>query len=117
MFDGLYGRDPATGNPLQGLEIIDRWLGKRLQCEPERPGALRVVYIEQQTGAFSRELAGLIARHLAAAGPRLAEPLARRYRVEPSGVQHSQIARRCLRGFWLRRRGVCPSAQGGAVMS
>jgi hypothetical protein len=95
VFDGLYGRDPAAGNPLQGLEIIDRWLGERLQGEPERQGALRVIYIEQQTGTFSRKVAELIARHLATAGPALAESLARRYRVETSGVQHSQIARRC----------------------
>ena len=95
IFDGLYGRDPATGNPLQGLEIIDRWLAERLQCEPEREGALRVIYIEQQTGTFSRKVAELIARHLGEAGPARAESLARRYKVEPSGVQHSQIARRC----------------------
>jgi hypothetical protein len=95
VFDGLYGRDPATGNPMQGLEVIDRWLGDRLQREPERPGCLRVIYIEQQTGPFSRKLAELITRHLATADPALAASLARRYRVEPSGVQHSQIARRC----------------------
>jgi hypothetical protein len=95
IFDGLYGRDPATANPLQGLEIIDRWLAERLQCEPERQGALRVIYIEQQTGPFSRKVAKLIARHLGAFGPARAENLGRRYRVEPSGIQHSQIARRC----------------------
>jgi hypothetical protein len=38
----------------------------------------------------------LIARHLASAEPARAESLARRYRVEISGVQHSQIARRCM---------------------
>jgi hypothetical protein len=27
VFDGLYGRDPAGGNPLQGLAALDRWLG------------------------------------------------------------------------------------------
>src|SRR5205823_238223 len=45
IFDGLYGRDPAAGDPPQGLEIIDCWLAERLQCEPEREGALRVIYI------------------------------------------------------------------------
>jgi hypothetical protein len=95
VFDGLYGRDPATGNPMRGLEVIDQWLGDRLQQEPERPGGLRVIYIEQQTGPFSRKVAELITRHLAAADPALAASLSRRYRVEISGVQHSQIARRC----------------------
>jgi hypothetical protein len=96
VFDGLYGRDPATGNPMQGLEIIDRWLGERVAQEREREGALRVIYIEQQTGRFSRKVAELIARHLADVDPALAEVLGRRYRVEPSLVQHPQIARRCL---------------------
>jgi hypothetical protein len=95
VFDGLYGRDPATGNPMQGLEVIDRWLGDRLLQEPRRQGALRVIYIEQQTGPFSREVAGLIARYLAAADPALTASLSYRYRVEVSGVQHSQIARSC----------------------
>jgi hypothetical protein len=95
IFDGLYGGDPATGDPLLGLEIIDRWLGERLQCEPERQGALRVIYIEQQTGPFSRALGELITRRLGSANPALAESLARRYRIEPSGVQHSQIAHYC----------------------
>jgi hypothetical protein len=95
VFDGLYGRDPATGNPMQGLEVIDRWLGDRLQREPERQGCLRVIYIEQQTGPFSRKVAELTTRHLATADPALAASLARRYRVEVSRVQHSQIARRC----------------------
>ncbi len=96
VFDGLYGRDPASGNPLRGLEVIDAWLGDRLRREPERQGALRVIYIEQQTGPFSRKVAELIARHLASAEPARTESLARRYRVEVSGVQHSQIARRCM---------------------
>jgi hypothetical protein len=96
VFDGLYGRDPATGNPMQGLEIIDPWLGERVAQEREREGALRVIYIEQQTGRFSRKVAELIARHLADVDPALAKVLGRRYRVEPSLVQHSQIARRCL---------------------
>lgn len=95
VFDGLYGRNPAIGNPLQGIEVIDRWVVERLQREPERQGALRVIYIEQQTGPFSRKVAELITRHLATRDPALAPSLARRYRVETSGVQHSQIARRC----------------------
>ena len=54
------------------------------------------MYIEQQTGPFSRKVAELIARHLSGAEPARAASLSRRYRVEVSGVQHSQIARRCL---------------------
>ena len=96
VFDGLYGRDPASGNPLRGLEVIDTWLGERLRRDLEREGALRVIYIEQQTGPFSRKVAELITQHLASADPARAENLARRYRVEISGVQHSQIARRCM---------------------
>jgi hypothetical protein len=96
VFDGLYGRDPATGNPMGGLEVVDQWLGARLEQEPQREGALRVIFIEQQTGPFSRAVGELITRHLATAGPAFAEDLSRRYRVEASGVQHSQIARRCL---------------------
>jgi hypothetical protein len=95
VFDGLYGRDPATGDPLRGLETIDRWLGERLAQEPEREGALRIIYIEQQTGRFSRQVAELILRHLAAADPASAAILRRRYRVEPSAVQHAQIPQRC----------------------
>jgi hypothetical protein len=96
VFDGLYGRDPALGNPLEGLEAIDRWLGERLQQEPQRAGALRVIYIEQQTGPFSRRVAELIGKNIAAAAPNLAASLTQRYRVEVSGIQHSQIARRCM---------------------
>jgi hypothetical protein len=96
VFDGLYGRDPAGGNPTQGLEIIDRWLAQRFAQEPQRPGALRVIFIERQTGPFSRLVGELIARHLATSDPDLAAGLSRRYRVEPSGVQHSQVARRCM---------------------
>jgi hypothetical protein len=96
VFDGLYGRDPASGSPLRGSEVIDSWLGDRVRREPEREGALRVIYIEQQTGPFSRKVGELIARHLASAEPARAGSLARRYRVEISGVQHSQIARRCM---------------------
>ena len=81
---------------MKGLETIDQWLRERLAREPEREGALRVVYIEQQTGRFSRNVAELIARRLADVEPALAALLQRRYRVEPSPVQHSQIARRCL---------------------
>ena len=95
VFDGLYGRDPATGDPMRGLNVIERWLVERLRREPHRQGALRVIYIEQQTGPFSRAVAELIARHLASADPALAASLSHRYRVEVSGVQHSQIARRC----------------------
>jgi len=96
IFDGLYGRDPAGGNPTQGLEVIDRWLAQRFAQEPQRPGALRVIFIEHQTGPFSRLVGELIARHLATSDPDLTAGLSRRYRVEPSGVQHSQVARRCL---------------------
>jgi hypothetical protein len=55
-----------------------------------------VIYIEQQTGPFSRQVGELIARRLADVEPALALTLQRRYRVEVSPVQHSQIARRCL---------------------
>jgi hypothetical protein len=96
VFDGFYGRDPARGDPLQGLEIVDAWLADRLRREPEREGALRIIYIEQQTGSFSRKVGELIARHLSAADPARVASLSRRYRVETSGVQHSQIARRCM---------------------
>ena len=95
VFDGLYGRDPSRGDPMRGLETIDRWLGERLTHEPKR-GALRVIYIEQQTGPFSRNVGELIARHLADVEPALVDTLRRRYRAEVSRVQHSQIARRCL---------------------
>ena len=95
VFDGLYGRDPATGDPMHGLETIDRWLDERLAREPGRKGALRIVYIEQQTGPFSRRVAALISQRLAAAEPALIANLRRRYRVEPSAVQHAQIAQRC----------------------
>ena len=91
IFDGLYGRDPASGAPLRGIETIDSWLGERLAQEPGRPGALRVVYIERQTGPFSREVGRLIARRLAGADP----ALARRYRVEPSAVPHAYVAAVC----------------------
>ena len=95
IFDGLYGRDPRAGDPLQGIEVIDKWLHHRLIGEPERPGALRVVYIERQTGPFSREVAALIARHLAKAAPDVAASIARRYRVEHSAVPHAYVAAIC----------------------
>ena len=96
IFDGLYGRDPAEGDPLQGIEIVDRWLGERFARESERPGALRVAFIERETGPFSRAVGGLVAAHIEAAAPELRPALARRYRVEASGVQHSQVARRAM---------------------
>lgn len=109
VFDGLYGRDPASGDPLRGLETIARWLDGRLAQEPERPGALRIVYIENQTGPFSRAVAGLIDRRLAAPvswhGAGLdPDPaaLARRYRIENAIVQHSQIARHYLPALLAR---------------
>jgi hypothetical protein len=95
VFDGLYGHDPASGDPMRGLETINRWLAGRLAREPEREGALRVVYVEQQTGLLSRRVGALIARQLGATEPALAASLRRRYRVEPSAVQHARIAERC----------------------
>jgi hypothetical protein len=95
VFDGLYGRDPAGGNPMQGVEVVDRWLGERLAGEPARPGALRVVYVERQTGPFSRQVQALIDRRLAAFDPIFAAALRRRYRAERSGVPHAHIARTC----------------------
>lgn len=95
VFDGLYGRDPASGDPMQGIETLDAWLHARLAGEPARPGALRVVYIERQTGPFSREVGARIARHLASAGQDLAADAARRYRIERSGVPHAYVAAIC----------------------
>jgi hypothetical protein len=97
VFDGFYGRDPGRGAPMQGLEVVDRWLAGRLAAEPGGAGALRVVYIEQQTGPFSREVGALIERRLTGFVPALVASLRRRYRVEPSGVPHAHIARRCHR--------------------
>src|SRR5262249_37908336 len=34
MFDGLYGWDPARGDPMAGLETIERWLSGRVAREP-----------------------------------------------------------------------------------
>jgi hypothetical protein len=96
IFDGLYGRDPAESDPHGGIDILDRWLTGRFAREPARPGALRVAFIEQQTGPFSRAVGQLIAARLAAVEPELRAALARRYRVEASGVQHSQVARVAL---------------------
>jgi hypothetical protein len=96
VFDGLYGRDPAEGDPFAGIEIVDRWLGCRFAREPAQPGALRVPFIESQTGPFSRAVAKLVATRLETADPALRPALARRYRVEASGVQHSQVARIAL---------------------
>jgi hypothetical protein len=95
IFDGLYGRDPAGGDPLRGIESIDAWLAHRVTQEPQRPGALRVIYIERQTGPFSREVGRLIDRHLMAAAPALAPILAPRYRVDPSAVSHAYVAAVC----------------------
>ncbi|HEU0218502.1 MAG TPA: hypothetical protein VFQ90_17740 [Stellaceae bacterium] len=96
IFDGLYGRDPALGDPLAGIEIVERWLDARFAAEPERPGALRVPFIESQTGPFSRAVGRLVAAHLEQAEPAGRADLAQRYRVETSGVQHSQVARVAL---------------------
>ena len=95
VFDGLYGRDPSAGDPLQGIEIVEQWLGERFAREPDRPGALRVVYIERQTGPFSREVGALIARRLAAARQGLEPILGQRYRVEASPVPHGYVAAIC----------------------
>jgi hypothetical protein len=96
IFDGLYGRDPTEGNPLEGIEIVDRWLAARFAAEPQRPGALRVPFIERETGPFSRAVGRLVAAHIDKANASQRPTLARRYRVEASGVQHSQIARIAL---------------------
>lgn len=96
VFDGLYGRDPALGDPMQGIETVERWLGERFGAEPARPGALRVPFIESQTGPFSRAVARLVAACLDAADPALRPVLAPRYRVEAAGIQHSQVARVAL---------------------
>ncbi|MGE5268350.1 MAG: hypothetical protein ACM3JG_01615 [Thiohalocapsa sp.] len=95
LFDGLYGRDPSQGDPLGGIEVIDAWLAERLDAESQRAGALRVVYIERQTGPFSRALATLVERRLGALGPDLAARLRPRYRVEPSAVPHAYVASVC----------------------
>ena len=58
VFDGLYGRDPASGNPLRGLEVIEAWLGDRLRREPEREGALRVDLYRAADGPFLAQSGG-----------------------------------------------------------
>jgi len=83
VFDGLYGR---ADDPLGGTARVAAWLDQRLAAEPERPGALRVVYIERQTGPFSRALGDLLAA-------RRAPPA--RYRVERSAVPHAYVADIC----------------------
>ncbi|HEV2302721.1 MAG TPA: hypothetical protein VGR91_14235 [Stellaceae bacterium] len=95
VFDGFYGRNPAEGDPFDGIEILDRWLAERLAQEPGRAGALRVLYIEAETGPFSRKVGELIGRRLAAAPPTRLPALRRRYRVERAPVQHARGARRC----------------------
>jgi len=95
IFDGLYGRDPRLGDPMAGLESIERWLGERLAREPARSGALRIVYIEPQTGTFSRAVGDLIAEQLKKTAPTRPADLARRYRIERSGVPHGYIALIC----------------------
>ena len=96
LFDGLYGRDPNLSDPMHDLQVVDRWLGERLAAEPERPGALCVVYIERETGPLSRDVASLVAQKLAATNPAFLPELERRYRVERSGVPHAYIAAICL---------------------
>ena len=56
---------------------------------------MRVVYIERQTGAFSRAVGTLIDRRLATAAPGLADLLALRYRIERSVVPHGYVAAVC----------------------
>jgi hypothetical protein len=84
---------------MQDLEVVDPWLGERLAGEPARPGALRVVYIEAQTGPFSRQVQALTDRRLAALDPIRAAALRRRHRTERSGVPHAHIARTCQRAL------------------
>ena len=90
LYDGLYGRDPALGDPFADLTTIDRWLGKRASSpNPSGPGALRVVYTQQHTPSRCRRWFGdLIGGHLATADPALAALVSRRYRVERSLVPH-----------------------------
>lgn len=95
VFDGLYGRDPTSGDPLRGIETIEAWLADRIAGEPHRHGALRVVYIERQTGRFSREVRALIARRLAVVDSGTTSELARRYRVEAAAVPHGYVATVC----------------------
>ncbi|HEX6440646.1 MAG TPA: hypothetical protein VF007_00560 [Stellaceae bacterium] len=96
LFGGLYGRDPRRGDDGRDLEIIDHWLAGRLAAEPGRPGALRVVYIERETGPMSRDVAALLSKRLTGIDPAPASDLARRYRVERSAVPHAYVAAICL---------------------
>ena len=95
IFDGLYGRDPSLGDPMQGIEVLERWLEERIGREPDHPGALRTVYIERQTGPFSRVVGNLIARRLQELDPASVADIAWRYRVEASGVPHGYVAAVC----------------------
>ena len=52
---------PPLGDPLQGIEMVDRWLDARFAAEPARPGALRVPFIESQTGRSRARSARLVA--------------------------------------------------------
>ena len=56
---------------------------------------MRVVFIERQTGAFSRAVGSLIERRLAALEAGLVAHLAPRYRVERAGVPHAYVAAVC----------------------
>jgi hypothetical protein len=96
LFDGLYGRDPRLGDDGRDLETIEHWLADRLAAEPGRAGALRIVYIERETGPMSRDVAALLSKQLARADPALATDPARGYRVERSSVPHGYIAAICL---------------------
>jgi len=96
LFDGLYGRDPRLGADGRDLKAIEQWLADRLAAEPERPGALRIVYIERETGPLSSDVAALLSKQLVRLDPALATDLARRYRVERSSVPHFYIAAICL---------------------
>ena len=96
LFDGLYGRDPRLGVASRDLEVMGRWLADRLAAEPDHPGALRIVYIERETGPMSRDVVALLAKQLTRADPAPATVLARRYRVERSAVPHAYVAAICL---------------------
>ena len=38
IFDGLYGRDPAAGDPMRGIETIEEWLGRAAGARARTPG-------------------------------------------------------------------------------
>jgi hypothetical protein len=80
---------------MQGIEVLERWLEERIGREPDHPGALRTVYIERQTGPFSRVVGNLIARRLQELDPASVADIAWRYRVEASGVPHGYVAAVC----------------------